>query len=89
MVKIRLKRFGRKNHAFWRINAVDHRSPRDGKVLEELGFYDPVNKDVAKQIVVNKARVEFWIKKGAQPSPTVKQLLGRAVDSQAPAAATA
>ena len=89
MVKIRLKRFGRKNHAFWRINAVDHRSPRDGKVLEELGFYDPVNKDVAKQIVVNKARVEFWIKQGAQPSPTVKQLLGRAVDSQAPAAATA
>jgi small subunit ribosomal protein S16 len=89
VVKIRLKRFGRKNHAFWRINAVDHRSPRDGKVLEELGFYDPVNKDVAKQIVVNKARVEFWIKKGAQPSPTVKQLLGRAVDSQAPAAATA
>jgi small subunit ribosomal protein S16 len=89
VVKIRLKRFGRKNHAFWRINAVDHRSPRDGKVLEELGFYDPVNKDVAKQIVVNKARVEFWIKQGAQPSPTVKQLLGRAVDSQAPAAATA
>ncbi|HUO09030.1 MAG TPA: 30S ribosomal protein S16 [Phycisphaerae bacterium] len=89
MVKIRLKRFGRKNHAFWRINAVDHRSPRDGKVLEELGFYDPVNKDSAKQIVVNKARVEFWIKQGAQPSPTVKQLLGRAVDSEAltPAAA--
>jgi len=81
VVKLRLKRFGRKNHAFWRINAVDHRSPRDGKVLEELGFYDPVNSDVTKQVVVNKARVEFWIKKGAQPSPTVKQLLPRAVDS--------
>ena len=89
MVKIRLKRFGRKNHAFWRINAVDHRSPRDGKVLEELGFYDPVNSDTAKQIVVNKARVEFWLKKGAQPSPTVKQLLPRAVDSAAPIAPAA
>lgn len=87
MVKIRLKRFGRKNHAFWRINAVDHRSPRDGKVLEELGFYDPLAKDTANQVVVDKARVEFWIKKGAQPSPTVKQLLGRAVDSGAAATA--
>ena len=83
MVKIRLKRFGRKNHAFWRINAVDHRSPRDGKVIEELGFYDPVNKDKAKQVFVNKARVEHWLKIGAQPSLTVKQLLGRAVDSGA------
>jgi len=83
VVKIRLKRFGRKNHAFWRINAVDHRSPRDGKVIEELGYYDPVNKDKAKQVVVNKSRVEHWIKIGAQPSLTVKQLLGRAVDSGA------
>ena len=89
MVKIRLKRFGRKNHAFWRINAVDHRSPRDGKVLEELGFYDPITPDTAKQVVVNKARVEFWIKKGAQPSPTVKQLLIRAIDSANPTPATA
>ena len=83
MVKLRLKRFGRKNHAFWRINAVDHRSPRDGKVIEELGFYDPVNADVAKQVVVNKARVDYWIQKGAQPSDTVRQILLRAVDSAA------
>lgn len=83
MVKIRLKRFGRKNHAFWRINAVDHRSPRDGKVIEELGFYDPCNADTAKQVVVNKARVDHWLKVGAQPSDTVKVLLTRAVDSGA------
>ncbi len=89
MVKLRLKRFGRKNHAFWRINAVDHRSPRDGKVIEELGFYDPISPDASKQVVVNKARVEFWIKNGAQPSPTVKQLLIRAIDSAAPVAPTA
>ena len=87
MVKLRLKRFGRKNHAFWRINAVDIRSPRDGKVIEELGYYDPVNKDVTKQVFVNKARVEFWIKNGAQPSDTVRQMLGRAIDTGVVAAA--
>jgi len=81
VVKLRLKRFGRKNHAFWRINAVDHRSPRDGRVIEELGFYDPCNKDEAKQVLVNKARVDHWLKVGAQPSDTVKVLLARAVDA--------
>jgi small subunit ribosomal protein S16 len=87
VVKIRLKRFGRKNHAFWRLNAVDHRSPRDGKIIEELGYYDPTNKDKAKQVVVNKARIEFWLKAGAQPSETVKQMLPRAVDAGAAAMA--
>jgi small subunit ribosomal protein S16 len=81
-VKIRLKRFGRKNRAFWRINAVDSRSPRDGKVIEELGFYDPITKDPAKRVVVNKARVEHWLKVGAKPSPTVAGLLKNAVDSK-------
>lgn len=81
MVKIRLKRFGRKNHAFWRINAIDHRTARDGAVIEELGYYDPTNKDLAKQVVVNKVRVDHWIANGAQPSDTVKKLLDRAVDS--------
>ena len=89
MVKIRLKRFGRKNHAFWRINAVDIRSPRDGKVIEELGFYDPITKDQARQVFVNKARVEYWLKTGAQPSDTVKQLLKRAADSSTLNPATA
>ena len=89
VVKLRLKRFGRKNHAFWRINAVDHRSPRDGKVLEELGFYDPIISDTSKQVIVDKARVEFWLKAGAQPSDTVRGLLKRAVDSKAPVAVAA
>ena len=89
MVKIRLKRFGRKNHPFWRINAVDHRSPRDGKVLEELGFYDPTLKEEGKQVVVDQTRVKHWLDKGAQPSDTVKQLLKRAVDSGEVAAAPA
>jgi small subunit ribosomal protein S16 len=83
-VKIRLKRFGRKNRAFWRINAVDSRSPRDGKVIEELGYYDPITKDASKRVVVNKARVEHWLKVGAQPSETVAVLLKNAVDSAPP-----
>jgi len=87
VVKLRLKRFGRKNHAFWRINAVDSRSPRDGKVIEELGYYDPIVGDTAKQVFVDKARVDHWIQRGAQPSQTVKQLLKRAVDSKAVAPA--
>ena len=78
MVKIRLKRLGRKNHPFWRINAIDARSPRDGKVLEELGYYDPTNKDKAKQVVVDKARVDYWIKVGAQPSDRVAKFLSQA-----------
>jgi len=65
---------------------MDSRWPRDGKVIEELGFYDPVNKDESKQVVVDKARVEHWIQAGAQPSDTVRQLLIRAVDRGAPAA---
>jgi len=81
VVRIRLKRFGRKHIAFWRINAIDGRTARDGKVLEELGFYDPENKDSAKQVVLNKARYEFWVKKGAQPTDTVATLFKRAVDS--------
>ena len=80
-VKLRLKRFGRKNRPFWRINAVDSRSPRDGKVIEELGFFDPIEKDAAKAVVVDKARVAFWIARGAQPSPTVANLLKVATDS--------
>ena len=88
-VKIRLKRFGRKNRAFWRINAVDSRSPRDGKVLEELGFYDPICTDAARTVVVNKQRLEHWMKAGATPSATVANLLKRATDSATLVAAKA
>ncbi len=77
-VKLRLKRFGRRNRACYRINAMDGRSPRDGRVIEELGFYDPVTKDTEKQLRVNRERVEYWLSVGAQPSQTVKSLLKRA-----------
>jgi len=76
-VKIRLKRFGRRNRAFFRINAIDGRSARDGRVIEELGFYDPLAKDADQQIRIDRERVEYWLGVGAQPSETVKSLLDK------------
>ena len=77
-VKLRLKRFGRRNRACWRLNAIDGRTARNGRVIEELGFYDPVEKDVEKQFTVKRERVEYWLSVGAQPSKTVGQLLLKA-----------
>ena len=77
-VKIRLKRMGRKNHPFYRLNAIDSRSPRDGRVIEELGYYDPRNKDQAKQFVAKIERCTHWLNVGAVPSETVSSLLKKA-----------
>jgi len=74
-VKLRLKRMGRTNRAFFRLNAMDSRSPRDGRVIEELGFYDPRSKDPAKQFVVKLDRCKHWLDVGAIPSETVSSLL--------------
>lgn len=74
-VKLRLKRFGRSNHAFFRLNAIDSRTPRDGRVIEELGFYDPRNKDQAKQFQAKIDRCKYWLDNGAVPSETVSSLL--------------
>ena len=74
-VKIRLKRMGRSNSPFFRVNAIDSRSPRDGRVIEELGFYDPRNKDAGKQFVVNLDRCRYWLDVGAVPSETVSSML--------------
>jgi small subunit ribosomal protein S16 len=76
-VKIRLKRFGKRHRQFFRINAIDIRTPRDGRVIEELGWYDPIAQDPEKQICLKRDRVEYWLAKGAQPSDTVAQLLKR------------
>jgi small subunit ribosomal protein S16 len=69
---------GRRHRPFFRINAVESRTPRDGKILEKLGHYDPVEKDQAKQVVLNIPRIEYWLEKGAIPSDTVSQILLRA-----------
>ena len=74
-VKLRLKRMGRSNHSFFRLNAIDSRSPRDGRVIEELGYYDPRNKDQAKQFVAKIDRCRHWLDVGAVPSETVSSLL--------------
>jgi small subunit ribosomal protein S16 len=66
---------GRSHKAFFRLNAVDSRSPRDGRVIEQLGFYDPVNKDQEKQFTVDLDRCKYWLDHGAQPSETVSSLL--------------
>ncbi len=75
MVRIRLKRMGRRNRPFYRINAMDKRAPRDGRILENLGWYDPIAKDVDKQVFVKNDRIEHWLSVGAQPSDTVKDIL--------------
>ena len=73
-VCIRLKRLGRRNRIYWRICATDKRTARDGRVIEELGAYDPHAKNEEK-VVLNRERVSHWLRAGAQPSATVGQLL--------------
>lgn len=75
-VKIRLKRFGTKKRPYFRVVVIDSRSPRDGRTLEEVGFYHPIEVE-DKQIKVNEDRVREWIEKGAQPTDTVRKLLNR------------
>lgn len=76
MVVLRLKRMGRRHRPFYRINAMDKRAPRDGRVIEQLGWYDPLAKD-DKQLSIKIERVDYWLSVGAQPSKTVASLLRR------------
>jgi len=76
-VKLRLARMGRRHRPFFRINAVESRTPRDGTILEKLGHYDPIEKDKSKQLVLNKERIQYWLDKGAVPSETVSQILAK------------
>lgn len=76
-VKLRLKRMGRTHRSFFRLSAMDERNPRDGRVIEELGYYDPNNKQQEEQIKFNEDRVRYWLSVGAQPSDTVRNLLKR------------
>ena len=76
MVKIRLQRQGKKKAPFYHIVAADSKSPRDGKIIEQIGTYDPMTKP--STIVLNKEKLEQWIKNGAQPTDTVKSLIKNA-----------
>ncbi len=78
MVRIRMQRLGRRHRPFYRINAIDIRTRRNGKVLENLGHYNPMDPDESKQVVLKGDKIKAWIEKGAQPSETVMDMLGRA-----------
>ncbi|AJA48140.1 30S ribosomal protein S16 [Clostridium pasteurianum DSM 525 = ATCC 6013] len=72
-VKIRLKRMGAKKAPFYRIVVADSRSPRDGRFIEEIGYYNPTTEPIT--VKVDSDKVAEWMKNGAQPSETVKRLL--------------
>ena len=74
-VAIRLKRMGRKNREYYRICATDRRSPRDGRVIEELGTYDPHVSETDARCTLNGPRVDYWLSVGAQPSDAVRVLI--------------
>ena len=76
MVKIRLRRMGAKKAPFYRIVVADSRYPRDGRSIEEIGIYDPVAEPATLKVDVDRAQA--WIKTGAQPTETVRDLLKKA-----------
>ena len=76
MVKIRLQREGKKKAPFYHIVVADSKSPRDRKIIEQIGTYDPMTEPAT--IVLDKEKVEKWIKNGAKPTDTVKALIAKA-----------
>lgn len=74
-VKIRLKRMGSKRKPFYRIVVADSRSPRDGRFIEEIGYYNPIVEPV--QVKIDEESVLKWLSNGAQPSDTVRNILSR------------
>ena len=70
-VRIRMKRLGRKHRPYFRIVAIDSRQPRDGRVLEELGSYDPMVKNTDDRVRLLPSRIKYWMSVGALPSDNV------------------
>ena len=75
-VKIRLRRMGAKKNPFYRIVVADTRSPRDGRFIEEIGYYDPIKQPAV--VKIDEAKAQDWLKKGAQLSDTTKSLFVKA-----------
>lgn len=75
MVRIRLTRVGRPHLPVYRIAAIEKRVKRDGRILENLGWYSPTVKDKAKQLHLEVDRIKHWLALGAQPSDTMKDIL--------------
>lgn len=74
-VRIRMKRLGRKHRPFFRICVMDSRSARDGKAIEELGYYDPMVHDKSQRVNLDLERVDHWLSVGAKPSENVAALI--------------
>ena len=75
MVKIRLKRMGMKKSPFYRVVVIDSRDARDGRPIEEIGYYNPMTEPV--ELKIDSDRAKYWLGVGAQPTQTVKTLLRR------------
>ena len=73
-VRIRMKRLGRKHRSYFRIVAIDSRQPRDGRIIEELGAYDPMIKNTDERVRLNPERIKYWLGVGAKPSERVEML---------------
>ena len=76
-VRIRLKRMGRTHRPFYRVCAMDSRSPRNGKAIERLGYYDPMVSEKDARVKLNNERVAYWLSVGAQPTEKVKVLIAK------------
>ena len=74
--KIRLKRFGTKKRPYYRIVVMDSRTARDGRTIEEVGFYHPIEIE-ENQLNLKEDRIKDWLEKGARPTDTVKKLLNK------------
>lgn len=75
MVCIRMKRMGRVNRPFYRVCAIDRKRGRDGRVIEELGYYDPMLREVDARAILKGDRIAYWLSVGAQPSERMKVLI--------------
>ncbi len=74
-VRIRMKMLGRKHRPYYRIVAIDGRQPRDGRIIEELGAYDPMVKNTDDRVSLKPDRIKYWMSVGARPSEKVAVLL--------------
>lgn len=76
-LKIRLRQQGRTNRAFYRVVVTDVRAPRDGKYLEALGWYDPLQSEVEKSLSIKADRIQFWLDRGAQFTEGTQSLIAK------------
>ena len=79
MLSIRLTRMGAKKKPFYRIVVTEKRSKRDGRFVESVGYYDPCRNPA--DVKIDRARMNYWIERGAQPSDTVRSLMNRKIET--------